>query len=144
MELSFDSYPENEQFARTAVAAFLMDLNPTLDDLEDVKTAVSEAVTNALIHGYEKLPEGSGRVQLRGEKAGRVVTVEISDQGKGIENIAQAMEPFFTTKPEMERSGMGFAFMEAFMDKLEVESEPGQGTTVRMKKKFGIGQRPFA
>lgn len=134
MELSFDSYPENEQFARTAVAAFLMDLNPTLDDLEDVKTAVSEAVTNALIHGYEKLPEGSGRVQLRGEKAGRVVTVEISDQGKGIENIAQAMEPFFTTRPDMDRSGLGFSFMEEFMDEVHITSEVGRGTKVTLRK----------
>ena len=134
MELSFDSYPENEQFARTAVAAFLMDLNPTLDDLEDVKTAVSEAVTNALIHGYEKLPEGSGRVQLRGEKAGRVVTVEISDQGKGIENIAQAMEPFFTTRPDMDRSGLGFSFMEECMDEVHITSEVGRGTKVTLRK----------
>ena len=111
-----------------------MDLNPTLDDLEDVKTAVSEAVTNALIHGYEKLPEGSGRVQLRGEKAGRVVTVEISDQGKGIENIAQAMEPFFTTRPDMDRSGLGFSFMEEFMDEVHITSEVGRGTKVTLRK----------
>lgn len=167
LRIEFEARSENESFARVAVAAFIAPLNPTLEELSDVKTAVSEAVTNAIIHGYDyalgemqeekkqgmaDLPEqedyifGAGRrytylprtVYLNCEISGDVLTVEVEDKGKGIENIERAMEPLFTTKPELERSGMGFAFMEAFMDDLEVESSIGLGTKVRMKKKLGI------
>lgn len=134
MCLEFDSRSINEGFARVAVAAFLAELNPTLDELADVKTAVSEAVTNAIIHGYEN---EMGKVSLRCRIDGELIEILISDTGKGIENVEQAKTPFFTTKPELERSGMGFAFMEAFMDDVQVESELGKGTTVCMKKRIG-------
>ena len=134
MYLEFDSHSVNEGFARVAVAAFLAELNPTLDELADVKTAVSEAVTNAIIHGYEK---ETGKVALRCRLRDNEVELTVSDTGKGIADVARAREPFFTTRPELERSGMGFAFMEAFMDAVEVESEPGKGTSVRMRKSFG-------
>lgn len=153
MELVFDAVSSNESFARTAVAAFISHLNPTLEELADIKTAVSEAVTNAVIHGYENLYGYSvhgesrpafviihpGKVRVHCLIERGVLHVEVSDTGKGIDDLSKAMEPLFTTKPELERSGMGFAFMEAFMDELEVESTPGQGTTVHMKKKLGIG-----
>lgn len=192
MELIFDAISANEGFARVAVAAFISHLNPTLEELDDIKTAVSEAVTNSIIHGYENYggyccrgtrpqsmrPEQStqsgpqsaqfrqqqtqagqsvqqrtqsgpqqaphqmqevhpGKVRIYGLLEDDVLHIEVTDAGKGIENLEQAMEPLFTTKPELERSGMGFAFMEAFMDDLEVESELGKGTTVRMTKKVG-------
>ena len=134
MRLEFDAVSVNESFARVAVSAFFAQLNPTVDEIEDVKTAVSEAVTNSIIHGY-------------GEKEGTVVVtctyhdkdseVVVIDEGVGIADIEKSMEPFFTTKPELERSGMGFAFMEAFMDEVSVESEPLKGTKVTMKKRFG-------
>lgn len=149
MKLEFDALPENEGFARVTVAAFLTSLNPTLEEVEDVKTAVSEAVTNCIIHGY-----GLGYDPVIGQEHEReenripkvyitcvveedTISIEIRDTGIGIENIKQAMEPLFTTKPELERSGMGFAFMEAFTDKLFVESTRGKGTTVRMEKQCG-------
>lgn len=142
MFLEFDAVSSNEGFARVAVAAFISSLNPTLEEVADVKTAVSEAVTNAVIHGYENISDNVKKDKL--EKVvihcticGDVLHIEVRDTGKGIENIEQAMEPLFTTKPELERSGMGFAFMEAFMDDLEVESVPGHGTSVFMKKKIG-------
>lgn len=134
MRLEFDSRSMNEGFARVAVAAFVTELNPTLDELADVKTAVSEAVTNAIIHGYE---DENGTVTLCCGIQDHVVEIMVSDTGKGIADIARAREPFFTTRPELERSGMGFAFMEAFMDSVEVESEPGKGTRVCMRKTFG-------
>lgn len=134
MQLEFQAISENEQLARIAVASFITPLNPTLEEMADIKTAVSEAVTNAIIHGYE---EEEGVVCLRCRLDGDLLEVEIEDRGKGIENIDKAMEPMFTTKPERERSGMGFSFMEAFMDELEVTSIPGAGTTVMMKKKIG-------
>lgn len=145
MKLEFTALSENEAFARIVVAAFVTPLNPTLEEISDIKTAVSEAVTNAIIHGYEK---NEGDEEMQGEEKENkvylhclleedVLQVEIMDEGKGIENIEQAMEPLFTTKPEMDRSGMGFSFMEAFMDDLEVISEPGIGTTILMKKKLG-------
>ena len=133
MSVCFDSYPENEQFARMVIAAFLMDLNPTVDEMADVKTAVSEAVTNAIIHGYEGCV---GQVSLSCRKKGTEVTVTICDQGKGIADIERAREPFFTTKPEAERSGMGFCFMEAFMDEVHITSTEGRGTSVEMKKRL--------
>jgi len=140
MQLEFDAISENEAFARVAVAAFVAPLNPTIEELSDIKTAVSEAVTNAIIHGYEDIPfwQKENKVVMHCLIVGDVLHVEIIDEGKGIENVEQAMEPLFTTKAEMDRSGMGFAFMEAFMDDLEVISEPGMGTTVLMKKKLGI------
>ena len=153
MEIVFDAVSCNESFARVAVAAFITHLNPTLEELADIKTAVSEAVTNAIIHGYENLsgytkhgemrPAYSiihpGKVRLHCILENDTLSIEVSDQGKGIEDVARAMEPLFTTKPELERSGMGFAFMEAFMDELEVESIPGKGTRVHMWKKMRCG-----
>ena len=134
MQMEFPAISENEQLARIAVASFITPLNPTLQEMADVKTAISEAVTNAIIHGYE---EEEGTIYIRCRLEGDLLVVEIEDQGKGIEDIDQAMEPMFTTKPEQDRSGMGFSFMEAFMDELEVTSVLGQGTTVSMKKKLG-------
>lgn len=143
MRIEFDAVSENEAFARVAVAAFVAPLNPTMEEISDIKTAVSEAVTNAIIHGYDK-EEGEpcgnreNKVYIHCLILNDVLQVEVTDEGKGIENIEQAMEPLFTTKPDMDRSGMGFAFMEAFMDDLEVISKPGIGTTVLMNKKLGI------
>ncbi|MRM90915.1 anti-sigma F factor [Faecalicatena contorta] len=137
MEIIFDSHSSNEGFARVAVASFLTQLNPTVEEVSDVKTAISEAVTNAIIHGYENEIH---KVSIRCRIEGQQMTVEVRDHGVGIENIEQAMTPLYTSKPELERSGMGFAFMEAFMDYVEVESEPGEGTTVRMKKTIGKGR----
>ena len=137
MEIIFDSHSSNEGFARVAVASFLTQLNPTVEEVSDVKTAISEAVTNAIIHGYENEIH---KVSIRCRIEGQQMTVEVRDHGVGIENIEQAMTPLYTSKPELERSGRGFAFMEAFMDHVEVESEPGEGTTVRMKKTIGKGR----
>ena len=134
MKVEFEALPENEGFARGAVAAFLTPLNPTLEEIEDVKTAVSEAVTNAVIHGYK---EQGGTIEISCVLEKDLLKMEITDQGCGIENVEQAMEPMFTTRPDLERSGMGFSFMEAFMDCLEVESTVGQGTRVIMEKKLG-------
>lgn len=136
MRVEFDAKSVNEGFARVTVAAFLTQLNPTLDEIADVKTAVSEAVTNAIIHGYENR-DGIVYMTCCLQENTAVITVE--DKGVGMEDVKKAMEPFFTTKPELERSGMGFAFMEAFMDSMQVESTPGVGTKVTMTKK--IGQR---
>lgn len=135
MTLRFDARSVNEGFARVAVAAFLTELNPTLDEVADVKTAVSEAVTNAIIHGYDD-PEQ--QVELCCKLDGRVIEITVSDTGRGIPDVKQAMEPFYTTRPELERSGMGFAFMEAFMDEVRVESAEGEGTRVWMRKKIGV------
>lgn len=134
MRVEFDAKSVNEGFARVTVAAFLTQLDPTLDEIADVKTAVSEAVTNAIIHGYENR-EGKVILSCVLEEDTAVITVE--DTGVGMEDIKKAMEPFFTTKPELERSGMGFAFMEVFMDDMQVESQLGVGTKVTMKKKIG-------
>ena len=137
MEVIFDSCSSNEGFARVAVASFMTQLNPTVEEVADVKTAVSEAVTNSIIHGYEQEIHKIS-VKCRIDKGVFMVTVK--DTGKGIEDVEQAMMPRYTTKPELDRSGMGFAFMEAFMDKVEVESVPGEGTTVRMEKTIGKGR----
>ena len=134
MQLVFDAVSENEQLARLAVAAFITPLNPTIEEMADVKTAISEAVTNAIIHGYE---DTRGEVYIRCWLKGDLLEVEIEDKGKGIADIDQAMEPMYTTKPEQDRSGMGFSFMEAFMDELEVSSILGAGTIISMKKKLG-------
>lgn len=139
MRLEFAAVSDNEAFARMAVSAFIAPLNPTLEELSDVKTAVSEAVTNAIIHGYGNRGCVADRVQMNCELKGSILEVEVIDRGVGMEDVNRAMEPLFTTRPEWERSGMGFAFMEAFMDELEVFSEPEQGTTVRMYKKIGLG-----
>lgn len=133
MSIQFDSYSVNEGFARVAVASFIADLDPTMDEIGDIKTAVSEAVTNAIIHGYDKVV---GKVQLNCAIEDKNVWITVQDEGTGIADVEQAKIPFYTTKPELERSGMGFAFMEAFMDEVQVESRVGQGTTVRMKKKL--------
>ena len=138
MQLIFDSRSSNESFARVTVAAFMTSLNPTVEEVSDVKTAVSEAVTNAIIHGYENEVHN---IYIRCRTEGRTLYLEIEDEGKGIEDVKQAMEPLFTTRPELDRSGMGFSFMEAFMDSLEVLSAPGKGTTVKMKKTIGKGRR---
>lgn len=137
MEVIFDSCSSNEGFARVAVASFMTQLNPTVEEVADVKTAVSEAVTNSIIHGYEQEIHKIS-VKCRIDRGVFVVTVK--DTGKGIEDVEQAMLPMYTTKPELDRSGMGFAFMEAFMDKVEVESVPGEGTTVKMEKTIGKGR----
>ena len=138
MELVFDSISVNEGFARVAVAAFMTQLNPTLEEVADVKTAVSEAVTNAIIHGYEKEVE---KIWIRCSLLEQTLYIEVEDRGRGIEDVSKAMEPLFTTKPEMERSGMGFSFMEAFMDEIRVESEIGRGTVVKMQKTIGKGRK---
>lgn len=134
MEVTFESVSENEGFARVAVAAFMTQMNPTLEEIEDVKTAVSEAVTNAIIHGYEK---EKGKIQIICRICGMEIYIDVKDRGVGIENVKEAMRPLFTTKPELDRSGMGFVFMEAFMDEIQVESELDVGTTVKMKKRIG-------
>ncbi|MDE6851659.1 MAG: anti-sigma F factor [Lachnospiraceae bacterium] len=133
MKIIFESDSRNEAFARTVIAAYVTRLNPTLEELADIKTAVSEAVTNSIIHGYGGR---EGEVEMECTITGSQVDVIIQDHGIGIADIEQAMEPLYTTKPEWERSGMGFAFMEAFMDDLEVYSEPGKGTRVVMRKKI--------
>lgn len=135
VEIKFQALSMNESFARVAVSAFVASLNPTVEEISDVKTAVSEAVTNAIIHAYRN--EG-GMITMNCKMEGEVVTITITDEGIGMENVDQAMEPLYTTCPELERSGMGFSFMEAFMDELEVTSTLGVGTSVRMKKRIGL------
>ena len=134
MELIFDSLSANEGFARVAVAAFMTQLNPTVEEVADVKTAISEAVTNAVIHGYENEVH---KIFIRCNIKEQTLYIEVEDRGRGIADVQKAMEPLFTTKPEMDRSGMGFSFMEAFMDEVHVESTPGHGTTVSMRKEIG-------
>ena len=134
-EINFIAVSENEAFARMAAAAFVLPGNPTLEEVSDIKTAISEAVTNAILHGYNQ--NAKGMVHMRCERKQREFTFIISDDGVGIDNVEQAMEPLYTSKPELERSGMGFSFMEAFMDSLSVESEPGKGTRVIMTKQIG-------
>jgi stage II sporulation protein AB (anti-sigma F factor) len=133
MKLEFISKSNNEAFARVVAAAFVSQLDPTLEELADIKTAVSEAVTNAIIHGYENK---SGNVRMICRLYKDSVEIIVEDQGKGIENIEMARQPLYTSKPEMERSGMGFTVMESFMDKVDVASELGEGTTVTMCKTF--------
>ena len=131
MSIIFDSRPVNEALARVAVASFCTQLNPTMEEVSDLKTAISEAVTNCIIHGYEGEVH---KIRVDCRLRGRELCVDIIDHGTGIPDIKKAMEPLFTTKPDKDRSGMGFTFMEAFMDEVEVESEVGRGTTVHMKK----------
>ena len=132
LEVKFSAKSENERLSRVIVASFAAKLDPTLDEISDIKTAVSEAVTNAIIHGYEE--DESKFVYLRCEIKDRTIKVVVEDRGKGIEDIEQAMQPMYTSKPELERSGMGFSFMESFMDKLDVISIKDEGTKVVMTK----------
>ena len=134
MKLTFAALPENEALARMAISAFILPVNPTLEQLADVKTAVSEAVTNAIIHGYENR---SVMVRLDCTIENDVFTAVIHDDGVGIGDVEQARQPFYTTKPELERSGMGFTVMEAFMEEVAIESAVGSGTTVTLKKRIG-------
>ena len=136
MELKFLSVPENESFARVAVSAFAVQLDPTLDVLADIKTAVSEAVTNAIVHGYGE-ERGVVTVSAALTEDG-LLRIAVSDAGRGIPDVARAMQPFFTTQPEKERSGMGFSVMQTFMDRVDVESLVGEGTTVRMEKRLRV------
>ena len=131
MKLEFLSRSNNESFARVVVAAFAAQLDPTLEELSDIKTAVSEAVTNAIIHGYEY---GEGTIVIESTVSGNTIEIIVKDRGRGIDNLEEAMEPFFTSKPNLERSGMGFTVMETFMDSLIVESTNGEGTVITMTK----------
>lgn len=137
MEISFQSKSQNEAFARVTVAAFVSQLDPTISVVTDIKTAVSEAVTNAVIHGYENQ---EGMVFLSCGYLEKTVYIDIWDEGKGIENIEEARQPLYTSKPELERSGMGFTVMEMFMDQVSVESVPGKGTRIHMKKSITNSQ----
>ena len=132
-KIEFSSCSENEAFARVAAAAFVAPLDPTVEELSDIKTAVSEAVTNAIIHGYE---DRVGKVLMELSISGRLLTIEIKDFGRGIADIKKAMKPMYTSKPGLERSGMGFTVMESFMDSLSVKSAPGEGTSVLMTKRI--------
>lgn len=134
ISIEFLSKSQNEAFARVAVAAFVSQLDPTIEELTDVKTAVSEGVTNSIIHGYENREDG--KVRIDASIDGDEVEIVISDFGRGIEDIEKAKEPLYTSRPDLERSGMGFTVMESFMDSLEVDSEKGKGTKVVIKKKF--------
>lgn len=133
MKLEFTSKTSNEAFARITVAAFAAQLDPTIDELSDIKTAVSEAVTNSIIHGYD---DEDGIVKIEAKIFANNIEIVISDRGKGIENVEMAMRPLYTSKPDLERSGMGFTIMESFMDEVKVESAIGFGTKVIMKKKI--------
>ena len=134
MRLEFDSISANEAFARVTTAAFMTQMNPSMEEVADVKTAVSEAVTNAIIHGYRGEVH---KIVITGEIEEEWLKLTVEDQGVGIADVEKAMEPLYTTRPELERSGMGFLFMEAFMDEVRVESEPGKGTVVFMTKRIG-------
>ena len=134
MRLSFSARSENEAFARVAVAAFVSQLDPNINELNDLKTAISEAVTNAIIHGYDS--DSSGMVVIEGVIDNDTVSLTVQDEGNGIEDLELARQPLFTSKPELERSGMGFTIMENFMDRFEVISEPGKGTKIAMLKRI--------
>ena len=134
MTIIFDSRPENEGLARVAAAAFCTQLNPTLEEVADLKTAVSEAVTNCIIHGYQGEVH---KIRMKCVRKERTIYLDIEDDGIGIENVEKAMEPLYTTRTDQDRSGMGFTFMEAFMDEVKVTSQVGKGTCVHMSKKIG-------
>lgn len=138
MKLEFMAKSKNEAFARIAVAAFAAQLDPTIEELADIKTAVSEAVTNSIIHGYE---EKEGIVKIQCRMFANLLEIEISDEGKGIEDIEKAREPLYTSKPELERSGMGFTVMESFMDEIEIETKVDFGTKIIMKKMIKIEEK---
>ncbi len=135
MKLTFSARSVNESFARITIAAFLAPLNPSVEELSDIKTAVAEAVTNALIHGYEENPQKE--IEMHCMTAGQKVHIEIIDRGKGIEDIEKAREPFYTTRPEWENAGMGISIMEAFMDAVSIESRRDLGTKIIMEKEIG-------
>mgnify|MGYP004635630389 FL=1 len=124
----------NEAFARNVVASFAVEISPTLEEINDIKTAVSEAVTNCVVHAYNKDGNGIVEIECKVDEKERSIEIVVRDFGKGIADVKQAVEPFFTTSPEDERSGMGFTIIETFMDEMNVESTPGKGTVVRMKK----------
>ena len=134
MTLKFKALSENEAFARSCVAAFCVQLNPTLDEITDIKTAVSEAVTNCVVHAY---PKEEGEISLNVKLTRDSAIISVSDEGVGISNFERARQPFFTTKPSEERSGMGFTVMESFMDKVYLLKNKNKGVTVLMEKKFG-------
>lgn len=136
MKLEFTSNPENESLARSCIAAFAAQMNPTVEQIIELKTAVSEAITNAIVHGYA---QQDGTVVLSAYIKDSRIHIQVSDKGCGIEDVEKAKQPFFTTAPEFERSGMGFSVMESFTDEVQVISAPGQGTKVRMKKTIGVG-----
>lgn len=142
IKVDFLSVPENEGFARMTISAFLLPVNPTLSEMSDVKTAVSEAVTNAIIHGYKN---AVGTVRMRATLTDTgLLTVDVTDNGCGIEDLKQAMQPFWTSVDGFERSGMGFTVMESFMDGVDVESKVGCGTNVRMRKQLSAREEAFA
>ncbi|ASV69133.1 anti-sigma F factor [Cytobacillus sp. FSL W7-1323] len=132
MQMQFTALSQNESFARVTVAAFIAQLDPTMDELTEIKTVVSEAVTNAIIHGYDMSPDGIVHISVTIEEG--IVELSIKDEGLGIMDIEEARQPLYTTKPELERSGMGFTIMENFMDEISIVSHPGEGTEVRLKK----------
>ncbi len=134
LEVKFSAKSENESFARVIVASFASKLDPTLDEIADIKTAVSEAVTNSIIHGYDE--DETKFVNIRCEIEDKTIAISVEDFGNGIEDLDMAMQPLYTSKPELERSGMGFTVMESFMDNIEVFSKKGEGTKVIMKKKI--------
>lgn len=135
MKIEFLSKSENESFARVAVAAFAVQLDPTIEDITDIKTAVSEAVTNSIIHGYEN---EQGIISIEATLKNNELTIIVSDEGAGIDNVELAMQPLYTSRPDLERSGLGFTVMETFMDSLIVKSEKNKGTKVIMKKMFNL------
>ena len=135
MNLSFLAISENEAFARNVIASFLINADPTLSELNDIKTAVSEAVTNAIVHGY---PNNEGVVEMFAEFSENEIHITIKDYGVGIENLSKALELFYTTKPNDERSGMGFTIMQTFMDSVDVSSTLNNGTVVKMSKKLKL------
>jgi stage II sporulation protein AB (anti-sigma F factor) len=132
MKIQFSALSQNESFARVTVAAFVAQLDPTMDELTEIKTVVSEAVTNSIIHGYENDPTGMVYINVTIEDG--FIDMTIKDEGIGIIDVEEAMQPLFTTKPDLERSGMGFTIMENFMDNVEVFSQPGLGTEIRLRK----------
>ncbi|USG63588.1 anti-sigma F factor [Brevibacillus ruminantium] len=138
MSVSFAALSQNEAFARVAVASFISQLDVSVDELEEIKTVVSEAVTNSIIHGYDENPEGIVHITVKIEE--NIVELVVEDEGKGIEDVDQAMQPLFTSKPELERSGMGFTIMENFMDSLEVATGVGKGTKVRLTKRLSFAK----
>lgn len=136
MKLQFVSKSENESFARVAVASFISQIDPTLEEINDIKTVVSEAVTNSIIHGYEENPDGEITITVWLNDS--YIEISIEDNGRGIDNIDEAIQPLFTTKPELERSGMGFTIMENMMDEMIIESKVGKGTKVILKKQLTL------
>jgi len=134
MGIEFSALSQNEAFARVAVASFISQMDITMEEMEEIKTVVSEAVTNSIIHGYDENPEGIVRIRVALEED--LIELVIEDEGKGIEDVEQAMQPLYTTKPELERSGMGFTIMENFMDSIEVATSLGKGTKIRLTKRL--------